>query len=277
MHTVGIDIGSVSINCVVLDARGELVYEHPYQRHFGRIAPHTIAVLQTVLERFGSDRIQKLAFTGNHGKISAARLGVPYEYDSITQLLGAAHLVPHARAIITMGGQDAALYRLSREDGHWHLRSFAMNGPCAAGTGSFIDQQAERLASSLYDEHVSFSQERISQTLSDFIALGQTSNSPAPVACRCTVFTKSDMIHLQNKGEPLANIVAGLHRGNAANCLSTLAANREVAGPVAFVGGVASNELQVEAFRRYYPELLVPGATAAARIGPEGARARNDR
>jgi predicted CoA-substrate-specific enzyme activase len=258
MYTVGIDVGSVSINCVVLDARGELVYEHPYQRHFGRIAPHTIAVLQTVLERFGSDRIEKLAFTGNHGKISAARLGVPYEYDSITQLLGAVHLVPHARAIITMGGQDAALYRLSREDGHWHLRSFAMNGPCAAGTGSFIDQQAERLASSLYDEHVSFSQERISQTLSDFIALGQTSNSPAPVACRCTVFTKSDMIHLQNKGEPLANIVAGLHRGNAANCLSTLAANREVAGPVAFVGGVASNELQVEAFRRYYPELLVP-------------------
>ncbi len=258
MYTVGIDVGSVSINCVLLDARSELVYEHPYQRHFGRIVPHTIAVLRTVLERFGSDRIEKLAFTGNHGKISAARLGVPYEYDSITQLLGAVHLVPHAGAIITMGGQDAALYRLCHEDGHWHLKSFAMNGPCAAGTGSFIDQQAERLASSIYDEHVSFSQERVSQILSDFIALGQQSGSPAPVACRCTVFTKSDMIHLQNKGEPLANIVAGLHQGNAANCLSTLAASREVAGPVVFVGGVASNELQIEAFRRYYPELLVP-------------------
>ncbi len=258
VYAVGIDVGSISINCVVLDAQSKLVYEHPYQRHFGRIAPSTLAVLRAVWERFGADRIDKLAFTGNHGKISAARLGVPYEYDSITQLLGAVHLAPHAAGIICMGGQDAALYWLSHEDGRWHLKSFAMNGPCAAGTGSFIDQQAERLASSIYDEHVSFSQERVSQILSDFIALGQRSSSPAPVACRCTVFTKSDMIHLQNRGEPLANIIAGLHEGNAANCIGTLAANRDVAGPVVFIGGVASNELQVEAFRRYYPELFVP-------------------
>ena len=258
MYTVGIDVGSVSINCVVLDARRELVYEHPYQRHFGRIAPQTVAVLRAVFERCGPHRIEKLAFTGNHGKISAARLGVPYEYESITQLLGVLHLVPHAATIISMGGQDAALYRLSHEDGQWHLKSFSMNGPCAAGTGSFIDQQAERLASSIYDARVSFSQERVSQILADFIALGRQSTCPAPVACRCTVFTKSDMIHLQNKGEPLANIIAGLHRGNAANCVSTLAANRAVGRPVVFVGGVASNELQVEAFRRYYPGLQVP-------------------
>ncbi|UCG88107.1 MAG: CoA activase, partial [Gemmatimonadota bacterium] len=113
MYAVGVDVGSVSVNCVVLDEQGELVYEHPYQRHFGRIAPSTLAVLRAIRERFGADRIDRIAFTGNHGKISAARLGVPYEYDSITQLLGAVHLVPHATGIISMGGQDAALYRLS--------------------------------------------------------------------------------------------------------------------------------------------------------------------
>jgi predicted CoA-substrate-specific enzyme activase len=258
VYAVGVDVGSISTNCVVLDQQGEFVYEHPYQRHFGRIAPGIRAVLRAVLERFGADRIDRLAFTGNHGKMSAARLGVPYEYDSITQLLGAVHLVPHAAAIVCMGGQAAALYRLSHEDKRWHVRSFAMNGPCAAGTGSFIDQQAERLASSIYDEHVSFSQERVSKILGDFIALGQKSDSPAPVACRCTVFTKSDMIHLQNRGEPLPNIIAGLHQGNAANCIGSLAGNRDIVGPVVFVGGVASNQLQVEAMRRYYPELLVP-------------------
>jgi len=157
-----------------------------------------------------------------------------------------------------MGGQDAALYRLSRNTGQWYLKSFAMNGPCAAGTGSFIDQQAERLASSLYEEKASFSEEHISRILTDFIALGKRSTSAAPVACRCTVFTKSDMIHLQNKGEPLPNIIFGLHQGNAANYVSTIVASQSLEEPVVFTGGVASNDLQVEAFRRYYPRLLVP-------------------
>jgi activator of 2-hydroxyglutaryl-CoA dehydratase len=113
VYTVGVDVGSVSVNCVVLDAQGELVYEHPYRRHFGRIAPSTLAVLRAVTERFGAEQIEKLVFTGNHGKISAARLGVPYEYDSITQLRGALRVAPQAAAVISMGGQDAALYRSS--------------------------------------------------------------------------------------------------------------------------------------------------------------------
>ncbi|NIO00484.1 MAG: CoA activase [Anaerolineae bacterium] len=272
-YTLGIDVGSVSVNCVVVDERQKLVYEHPYKRHFGRCATHTLEVLRSIFRRFDPERIRGVAFTGIHGKIIADRADALYEYDSITQLLGVLHLVPGAATILSMGGQDAALYRLSHEDGQWHLKFFAMNGPCASGTGSFIDQQAERLASSIYDEHVSFSQEHISQIVSDFIALGRQSASPAPVACRCTVFTKSDMIHLQNKGESLANIIAGLHQGNAANYVSTIVASQEVEDPVVFVGGVASNELQVEAFRRYYPELVVPphhtsvGALGAALLG----------
>ncbi len=258
MYTAGIDIGSVSINCVVVDQEGKLVFEAPYQRHFGRFLPQTLETIQLIYQRFSEEHIGTVAFTGNHGKIIASRLGSLYEYESITQVLGVLDRVPNASAIISMGGQDAALYLLAHKDGQWYLQSFAMNGPCAAGTGSFIDQQAERLSSFLYNEDVSFSQEHISQILTDFITRGKQSTCPAPVACRCTVFTKSDMIHLQNKGEPLANIISGLHQGNAANYISTIVASQQVQDPVVFVGGVASNELQVEAFRRYFPRLLVP-------------------
>jgi predicted CoA-substrate-specific enzyme activase len=258
MYTAGIDIGSVSINCAVVDKEGDLVYEAPYQRHFGRFLPQTLEALQSIYQRFGEQHIQTVAFTGNHGKIIASRLGALYEYESITQVLGVLSLVPNAAAIISMGGQDAGLYLLDHKDGQWYLQSFAMNGPCAAGTGSFIDQQAERLSSFLYNDDSSFSQEHISQILTDFITRGKESTCPAPVACRCTVFTKSDMIHLQNKGEPLANIIAGLHQGNAANYISTIVASQQVQDPLVFVGGVASNEMQVQAFRRYFPRLLVP-------------------
>jgi predicted CoA-substrate-specific enzyme activase len=258
MYTVGIDIGSVSINCAVLGEDGDLVYEAPYQRHFGRFVPQTLQTFETIYQRFGEDKIKSVAFTGNHGKIIASRLQALYEYESITQVLGVLYIVPDASAIVTMGGQDAALYLLTHRDGQWYLKSFAMNGPCAAGTGSFIDQQAERLSSFLYDENVTFSQEHISEILADFITRGRESTGAAPVACRCTVFTKSDMIHLQNKGEPLANIIAGLHQGNAANYISTIVASQEVKSPVVFIGGVASNHLQVEAFRRYFPDLIVP-------------------
>ncbi|MCG6944715.1 MAG: acyl-CoA dehydratase activase [Deltaproteobacteria bacterium] len=258
MYTVGIDIGSVSINCVVVDNNGNLTYEVPYRRHFGRFVPETLDTLQSIYERFGEEHIQSAAFTGNHAKIIASRLGALYEYESITQVLGVLYFVPDASAIIAMGGQDAALYLLTHENGQWYLKSFAMNGPCAAGTGSFIDQQAERLSSFLYDENITFSQEHISEILDNFTARGRESTGAAPVACRCTVFTKSDMIHLQNKGEPLGNIIAGLHQGNAANYVSTIVASQEVQDPVVFIGGVANNDLQVEAFRRYFPQLTVP-------------------
>jgi predicted CoA-substrate-specific enzyme activase len=258
MYTVGIDVGSVSINCIVLDQDKQVVCEFPYRRHFGRTVPCVLELFSSLYEQFPPERIRAVAMTGNHGKIIAERLGIPYEYDSVTQILGVLHLVPDAATVITMGGQDAALYRLSRNNGTWSLQSFAMNGPCAAGTGSFIDQQAERLASSLYEEKVAFSEERITQILADFIAIGKKSTSPAPVACRCTVFTKSDMIHLQNKGESLPNIIAGLHQGNAANYVSTIVASQILEEPVVFSGGVATNDLQVEAFRRYCPRLVVP-------------------
>jgi predicted CoA-substrate-specific enzyme activase len=255
---VGVDVGSVSINCVVVDDGERIVWEAPYLRHFGLVVPETRRLLQTVLDRFGREAVRSVSFTGVHGERLARLLSAPYEVETVAQVLGAVHVVPGVRTIISIGGQDACLFQLDYDGDQWHLEAFNMNGPCASGTGSFIDQQGERLASSLYGPRFEMSQEKIQKTLEDFIELGLQYTSPAPVACRCTVFTKSDMIHLQNKGEPLPNIIAGLHFGNAANYVSTIVANREVREPILFIGGMASNRLQVEAFRKYYPSLRVP-------------------
>ncbi len=272
---VGLDAGSVSVNCVVLDAAGRIVHEEPYRRHFGRPAAASLAALGAVREMFGQATIASVTFTGSHGQALAARLGFPWEPETIAQILGAAHVAPGVRTIIAIGGQDAALFALDWEQERWRLEHFAMNGPCASGTGSFIDQQAERLAGALTASSAQGDQAQLETLLAAFIREGLTSETPAPVACRCTVFTKSDMIHLQNKGEPLANIIAGLHEGNAANYLSTIVGTRRLEPPLVFLGGVAANPLQVRAFRRRHPELTVPPHHAS--LGAVGAALASQR
>jgi len=267
-YYIGIDAGSVSVNAAVINAKGELIYEAPYKRHFGGVEASVFEIVSELYGRFASEKIKALAFTGNHGRIISERIGGFYEFESIAQILGAVSLQPDVRAIIGMGGQDTALYLLSHHGDKWELDDFNTNSPCASGTGSFIDQQAERLASSIYGKDFDTSEAHISKILEDFIGLGLKSKNPARVACRCTVFTKSDMIHLQNKGEKLEDIIAGLHEGNASNYLSTIVSNRVLPKPILFIGGLTMNELQVRAFRDHFPELIVP--THSTSVGALG-------
>ncbi len=255
---IGVDVGSVSVNVVVIDDHEKIVWEAPYVRHFGQVVYEVRRVLEEVFARFGATQVRSVTFTGVHGERLAEILNAPFEVETIAQVTGALHVAPDVRSIISIGGQDASLFQVSHRNGSWHLDAFNMNGPCASGTGSFMDQQSARLASSIYGAEFEMTQEKMQKTLQDFISLGLQHSSPAPVACRCTVFTKSDMIHLQNKGEPLPNIIAGLHYGNAANYVSTIVAARKLEEPVIFIGGMASNPLQLEAFRQYYPNLQVP-------------------
>jgi predicted CoA-substrate-specific enzyme activase len=262
---VGIDAGSVSLNCIVISDKKEILYELPYQRHIGKVEEGVFALLSSLYKKFGEASICSVSFTGSHGKKFSEKLGVFYEFETISQVVGAVFINPDVKTIISMGGQDTALlqidhYHASDQQGgtEWELEYFNTNGPCASGTGSFIDQQAQRLATSMYARKTDISQDQIDGILADFIELGLNSQVPANVACRCTVFTKSDMIHLQNKGEKLADIIYGLTVGNARNYMSTIVSNRELEDPIVFIGGLSMNELQVKAFKDYFPELIVP-------------------
>ncbi len=255
---VGIDAGSVSLNCIVINERGEIVYESPYDRHLGKIEERVLTLIQDLDKRLGKENIQSISYTGNHGKKLSEELDAFYEFEAISEALGVLHIRPDAKTIISMGGQDTALLQIEHPQGGWELAYFNTNGPCASGTGSFIDQQAQRLATSLYAEEVDIQETQIDKILTDFIELGQKSQKPANVACRCTVFTKSDMIHLQNKGEKLEDIIYGLHVGNVRNYMSTIVSNRVLQEPIFFVGGLSMNKLQVKACREYFPKLTVP-------------------
>jgi len=257
-YYVGIDAGSVSLNCIVINHEKEIVYDFPYERHLGRVEEKVLTLIQGLYERFGQERIRSVSFTGNHGKKLAEELGTFYEFETISQVLGAVFLRPDVKTIISMGGQETALLQINHYDSGWELEYFNTNGPCASGTGSFIDQQAQRLATTIYTRKTDFIPDEIDKILADFIKLGLKSQRPANVACRCTVFTKSDMIHLQNKGEKLEDIIYGLHVGNARNYMSTIVSNRALEEPILFIGGLSLNDLQVKAFRSYFPGLIVP-------------------
>ncbi|MFP4085760.1 MAG: acyl-CoA dehydratase activase [Desulfobacteraceae bacterium] len=284
---VGIDAGAVSLNCIVINPQKEIVYEAPYARHLGRVEERVAALLRDLYQRLGADRIRQVAFTGNHGKRVSDRLEAFYEFETISQVLGAIYLRPDVRTIIAMGGQDTALFQIKHavsenrgaQDASWELEYFNTNGPCASGTGSFIDQQAQRLATAIYEREVpDQSEEAFDEILKAFIRLGRKSDKPAHVACRCTVFTKSDMIHLQNRGETLEDIIYGLHVGNARNYMSTIVSNRSLSEPLLFIGGLSLNPLQVKAFQDYFPHLIVPehntsvGALGVALQALEAAR-----
>jgi predicted CoA-substrate-specific enzyme activase len=254
---VGIDAGSVSVNGMVIDEKRRIVYESPYVRHMGKVEKTVTALIRELHGRFGKESIASVAFTGNHGKNLSERLGTFYEFEIICQVLGALQLRPDVRTVISMGGQDTSLAQINHREAGWELAYFNTNGPCASGTGSFIDQQAERLATAVYEKKGK-DQRSFDSILGDFISLGLKSRKPASVACRCTVFTKSDMIHLQNKGELLEDIIYGLHIGNARNYLSTIVSKRSLLDPILFIGGLSLNALQVRAFREYFPSLIVP-------------------
>ncbi len=282
-YWVGIDAGSVSLNGMVIDAEGEILFELPYRRHLGRLEDEVSEVVKEIYAKFGEESVQAVAFTGNHGRALSRRVGAFYEFETIAQVLGALHVRADARTIISMGGQDTSLFQISHRGNGWELEYFNTNGPCASGTGSFIDQQAQRLATAIYDREGKISQDQVDRILSDFIRMGMQSEQPANVACRCTVFTKSDMIHLQNKGERLEDIIYGLHVGNARNYVSTIVQNRALEEPILFVGGLSLNELQVRALRDYFPGLLVPphstslgGLGVALQARNQGIRNRPD-
>ena len=228
---LGIDIGSVSLNVVVLDGAGRIL-RSVYERTNGR----PLACLRDVLARLAPDLPEAAPCgTGSGRALLGDLLGLPVENEIVAHAWGAAHFHPEARTIIEIGGQDSKLILLDGRagDGRPLIADQAMNEICAAGTGSFLDQQAGRLGVDIDGE---------------FGDLACRSEHPATVAGRCSVFAKSDMIHLQQEGFPKEDVLAGLCYALARNYLSNLARGRKLRPPFLFQGGVAANRGVVRAF-----------------------------
>lgn len=245
---VGIDIGSTSSDVVVLDDTDKVIF-CDYKRTLGRPLEMVRTQLEEVFKRINPSRVLLAAATGNTGRLVAKLLDIPFVNEVPAQAAAVYRLYPHLQqaTVIDMGGQDSKLIFLSVEQGAARVRDFALNTVCAAGTGSFLDQQAQRLGINIEGE---------------FGRLSLESKSVPRMAGRCSVFAKSDMIHLQQQATPLCDILAGLCLALATNLKSNLGCGREFVKPIIFTGGVAANIGVVKAIEQVFEaadgELVVP-------------------
>jgi predicted CoA-substrate-specific enzyme activase len=244
---LGIDVGSVSANTVILDSN-RMVVEEYYTRTKGQPLRTVKTILEEILERIPQERFQAISLTGTGGKLLAELLGGQFINEIIAQAKAVSFLHPEVRTIIDMGGEDSKLILIDYDgaDGHFKIGDFSMNTLCAAGTGSFLDQQATRLG----------------LTIEEFGELALRSENPPRIAGRCSVFAKTDMIHLQQIATPDYDIVAGLCFALARNFKSNIARGRSFVKPVSFQGGVAANLGMKRAFLEVLDlregELIIP-------------------
>jgi len=253
---LGIDVGSVSANTVVMTEDCQVAEEH-YTRLQGQPLSMVKSVLEGILSRVPAHRLAGVACTGTGGKIVAELLGGVFFNEIVAQSKSIEFFHPTVRTIIDIGGEDSKLILLEQENGRFRIDDFSMNTLCAAGTGSFLDQQASRLG----------------LTIEEFGQLALKSENPPRIAGRCSVFAKSDMIHLQQIATPDYDIVAGLCYALARNFKSNIGRGRKFGRPIAFHGGVAANAGMKRAFLDILDlrdgELIIP--TYHASMGAIGA------
>jgi len=265
---VGFDVGSTSSDVVAMDGDSNIVFCN-YRRTLGKPAESLADQLRLFLEQCSVKHPAFVVATGSAGRLISEVVGMPFVNEVLAQAAAVHLLYPELKqaTILEMGGQDSKLIFLDLGQGRGRVRDFELNTVCAAGTGSFLDQQAQRLGIDIEGE---------------FGRLALKSTSPPRIAGRCSVFAKSDMIHLQQQATPMHEIIAGLCLGLARNMKSNLLAGRDFQKPVIFTGGVAANAGVVRALREVFElgcdELLVPerhfftGAIGAILMAREDSR-----
>ncbi|MGY4707660.1 acyl-CoA dehydratase activase [Candidatus Bipolaricaulota sp. J31] len=241
---VGIDVGSLTVK-VVFWREGEVLLSS-YRP--GRGAPYQVLLeeLETAFRQYPVEMVRGVGITGSGGRILARHIPGTYVNELVAQLRAVEHFHPEARTVIEIGGQDSKLLVLDERAGRLELVDFALNTQCAAGTGSFLEQQAARLG----------------LTIEEFSELATRAKNPPYIAGRCAVFAKSDIIHLQQVGTPLPEIIGGLCLALARNFRSDVARGKPFRKPIIFQGGVARNQGMVWAFREVLglseDELVIP-------------------
>jgi len=236
---LGVDVGSVSTNLVLLGEQGGLL-----DRLYLSTSGQPIRVIQQGLSqlcgRWGREMIRSVGATGSGRQLADALICADVVKNEITaHAVAAQREAPGVRTILEIGGQDSKLILM--RDGI--VTDFSMNTVCAAGTGSFLDRQASRLEIPIEQMGI----------------YAQRATAPVRIAGRCAVFAESDMIHKQQTGMRVEDIVAGLCEALVRNYLNNLAKGKKLEPPVVFQGGVAKNGGMVSAFERALGlEVFVP-------------------
>lgn len=209
---IGLDVGSTTIKCVVLDETDKIVYS-TYERHFSHIVEKSGELLRRVAEEYAPQG--KLAISGSAGMGMADSVGVPFVQEVFATRVAANRLVPGTDCIIELGGEDAKILFLT---GGTEVR---MNGSCAGGTGAFIDQMATLLKMSA----------------DNMDAAAQNAEKTYTIASRCGVFAKSDIQPLINQGAKAADISASIYQAVVNQTIAGLAQGRPISGNVLYLGG----------------------------------------
>ncbi|MDP2953816.1 MAG: acyl-CoA dehydratase activase [Chloroflexota bacterium] len=258
---LGIDVGSVTTKFALLDERDELV-----SSRYTRTRGQPIAMVQQGLKEVYAalppgTEIRAVGTTGSARYLAGVMVGADVVKNEITaHAVGTLHYVSDVQTIMEIGGQDSKIIII--RDGV--AIDFAMNTVCAAGTGSFLDQQALRL----------------NMSIEEFGPRSLKSKTPVRIAGRCTVFAESDMIHKQQIGHRIDDILYGLCQAMVRNYLNNIGLGKEVLPPVVFQGGVAFNEGIIRAFQeQLQTKIIIPphhevmGAIGAALLAHEEAEA----
>jgi predicted CoA-substrate-specific enzyme activase len=254
---LGIDVGAVTTKLAVLDEAG-LLLASLYLPTGGEPVSSVQRGLREISRQLPPEAtVKAVATTGSARYLAGAVVGADLIKNEITcQAVAAVHYLPDVRTVIEIGGQDSKIIIV--RDGM--VADFGLNTVCAAGTGSFLDHQAARL-------HMS---------IEEFARRALLGRDSVRISGRCTVFAESDMVHKQQTGHRVDDIVYGLCRALVRNYLGDVGSGKDIRPPVVFQGGVAFNDGIVRAFRdELKMDIIVPprhevmGAVGAALLARE--------
>lgn len=271
---VGIDIGAVGAKVALLcneqlpagqvgfefahkTRDGRFVYIGQYRRTRGRPLAAATEIIEQIIAAVGAQGIRGISLTGSAAGHVAQKLGAKTVNEFKSIAAGLSTLEIEASTVFEMGGETSKYLRLEKgPDGNYGIVDYSTNGDCAAGTGSFIDQQAGRLKYPI--EQVG--------------SICRQAQRAAQIAGRCSVFAKSDMIHAQQKGYSPAEVLRGLCNAVARNFRSAVVRSHAIKPPVVVLGGVMSNGAVANAMREAFDlqddQLVIPpGHAHVAAIG----------
>lgn len=262
MYYMGVDVGSVSTNIVLLDNNSNVI-EKLYLRTKGRPMKAIQEGFKLLKDKYNDKQIKSVGTTGSGRHIASFLLGADAIKNEITaHAVAALEIDKSVKTILEIGGQDSKIIILR----NGIVTDFAMNTVCAAGTGSFLDRQAERLEI----------------PIEEFGDYALKATTPVRIAGRCAVFAESDMIHKQQLGYSEADIIGGLCSALVRNYLNNVGKGKEIEQKIFFQGGVAANKGMKNAFEKALDcEVFIPkhfnvmGALGAAIIAKEAVEKSN--